>query len=67
MSLFKVDQRVLVIDRDSPHHAMFGKVIVVTPDRDRSFYWLRFDHNRAGALFGEEQLQAAAWSGNTVV
>ncbi len=37
MALFKVDQRVLVTDQDSPHHAMFGRVIVVTPDQDRFF------------------------------
>ncbi|HWR70788.1 MAG TPA: hypothetical protein VN415_06995 [Dehalococcoidia bacterium] len=60
MALFKVDQRVLVIDQDSPHHAMFGRVIVVTPDQDRFFYWLRLDTNPKSGLFTEEQLQAAA-------
>lgn len=60
MGLFKVDQRVQVIDRDSPHHDSVGKVIVVTPDQDRFFYWLRFDPNPTGGRFAEEQLQAAA-------
>jgi hypothetical protein len=60
LALFKVDQRVLVIDHDSPHHAMFGKVIVVTPDQDRFLYWLRFDPKPMGGPFGEDQLQAAA-------
>jgi hypothetical protein len=60
VALFKVDQRVLVIDQDSPHHAMFGKVVVVTPDQDKFVYWLRFDPNPMGGRFAEEQLQAAA-------
>ncbi len=60
VALFKVEQRVLVTDQDSPQHAMFGRVIVVTPDQDRFFYWLRFDPNLTGGRFGEEQLQAAA-------
>jgi hypothetical protein len=59
LPLFKVDQRVLVIDHASPHHAMFGKVIVVTLGQDRFLYWLRLDTNPKGGLFGEEQLQAA--------
>jgi hypothetical protein len=59
LALFKVDQRVLVIDHASPHHAMFGKVIVVTLGQDRFLYWLRLDTNPKGGLFGEEQLQAA--------
>lgn len=59
MALFKVDQRVLVIDQDSPHHAMFGKVVVVTLGQNRFLYWLRLDTNPTGGLFGEEQLQAA--------
>jgi len=39
---------------------MFGRVIVVTPDQDRFFYWLRLDTNPKSGLFTEEQLQAAA-------
>jgi len=61
LGLFKVDQRVLVIDHASPHHAMFGKVIVVTVGvgQNRFLYWLRLDSNPKGGLFAEEQLQAA--------
>ena len=59
MALFKVDQRVQVIDQDSPHYDSVGRVIVITPDQDRFFYWLRFDSNVTGGRFGEEQLQAA--------
>ena len=59
MALFNVDQRVVVIDHASPHHATFGKVIVVTLGQDRFLYWLRLDTNPKGGLFTEEQLQAA--------
>ena len=59
VSLFKVDQRVQVVDRRSPHHDSIGKVIVVTLGQDRFLYWLRLDSNPKGGLFTEEQLQAA--------
>lgn len=60
MALFKIDQRVQVVDQDSPHRNSVGKVIVITPELERFFYWLRFDPNPSGGRFAEEQLQAAA-------
>jgi hypothetical protein len=60
VALFKVDQRVQVVDMDSLHHESVGRVIVITPEQDRFFYWLRFDPNPTGGRFGEEQLQAVA-------
>jgi len=59
VALFKIDQRVQVIDQGSPHRNSIGKVIVVTPAQDRFFYWLRFDPNPTGGRFAEEQLQVA--------
>jgi hypothetical protein len=57
---FKVDQRVQVVDKDSLHHDSVGRVIVITPEQDRFFYWIRFDPNPTGGRFNEEQLPAAA-------
>ena len=60
MARFKVDQKVQVVDKGSLHHDSVGRVIVITPEQDRFFYWLRFDPNPTGGLFNEEQLQAVA-------
>lgn len=57
---FEVSQKVQVVDKDSPDHDSVGRVIVVTPEQDGFFYWLRFDLNPTGGRFNEEQLQAVA-------
>ena len=59
MALFRIDQRVRVVDQDSQHRNSVGRVIVITPELDRFFYWLRFDPNPTGGRFAEEQLQVA--------
>lgn len=65
MAKFIVSQLVKVIDRSSPQHDLIGSVLVVWPENGRFSYWLRFDPNPAGGRFGEEQLQAIAYSGAT--
>jgi hypothetical protein len=57
---FSVSQMVKVIDQGSSHRDLIGAVIVITPENDGFFYWLRFDPNPDGGRFGEEQLQAIA-------
>jgi hypothetical protein len=57
---FSVSQLVKVVDQGSSHRDLIGSVIVITPENDGFFYWLRFDPNPDGGRFGEEQLQAIA-------
>jgi hypothetical protein len=42
------------------HHDSVGRVIVITPEQDRFFYWLKFDPNPTNGAFKEQQLEAAA-------
>jgi hypothetical protein len=57
---FIVSQLVKVVDQSNSHHDLVGSVILVAPEDEAFFYWLRFDPNPDGGRFGEEQLEATA-------
>lgn len=65
MAKFQVNQKVRVVDKNSPQHGRVATVSVVTPQQNSVIYGLMFDLKENPKLpavgrFVEEQLEATA-------